>query len=84
MLLKAVTADATKLMVAGLLWRNFLSEMPSESSWLLLTVRKFHKGGDGSRGPFFGCFEGGAALDKEPSGFSVHLISLRNSSETSD
>jgi hypothetical protein len=55
-----------------------------ESSWLLLAVGKFHKGGDGSRGPFFGCFEGGVSLNKEPSGFAVHLISLRNSSETSD
>jgi hypothetical protein len=27
---------------------------------------------------------GGVGIDKEPSGFSVHLISLRNSSETSN
>ena len=34
--------------------------------------------------PVFGCFVGGVGIDKEPSGFSVHLISFRNSSETSD
>ena len=32
----------------------------------------------------FGCFVGGIGIDKEPSGFAVHLISFRNSSETSD
>ncbi len=44
----------------------------AESSWLLLAVGKFHKGGDGSLSQVFGCFEGGAALDKEPSIERVH------------
>ena len=35
-------------------------------------------------GLFFGYFVGGVALDKEPFGFAVHLISLTTSSETSD
>jgi hypothetical protein len=39
---------------------------------LLLAAGNLHKGGDGSRGPFFACFEGGAALDKEPSIERVH------------
>jgi hypothetical protein len=34
--------------------------------------------------PVFGCFVGGVGIDKEPSGLAVHLISPRNSSETSD
>jgi hypothetical protein len=38
----------------------------------------------GTQGPVFGCFVGGVGTDKVPSGFTVHLISLRNSSKTSE
>ncbi len=40
---------------------------------------KFNKGSDG-----FGCFVGGVAMDKEPSGFPIHLIWLTYSSVTFD
>ncbi len=34
--------------------------------------------------PVFGCFVGGVGIDKEPSGFAVHLISLAFSTATFD
>ena len=51
----------------------------------LLRSEKFLAiGNSQSRNQVFGRFVGGVALDKEPSGFSVDLISPRNSSETSN